>query len=259
MIYGIEAIKQLVRTLQIEQNQLMRELSKMPPGRLYQEKRGDNTFYYQRQSGANGIVRLGISKHTKFVYQLARKEFLITMVKNQRSAKLWADLFSNKIDFEVWEKSIEQVSKKFPSIPRGAFLLGAQYESNAKQICAMFPNGTIHRTQGGIWVRSKSELIIAEILESFGIPYQYEVDLPCDEYHLCPDFTVVRPRDGKVVYWEHFGMTHDEEYLHKMDLKLVRYRRMNIKPWDNLMISYDREDGSLDLGIIRSMIDSWLR
>jgi len=183
---------------------------------------------------------------------------MIKTKKQEDLMKLINDI-SSKMSLHSWLDAAETASKKFPAMPPEVFLLGDQYESHPIHRSTMFLEGTIHRSQRGVLVRSKSELIIADTLESLGIPYQYEVDLPYDDYHLSPDFTMIRPRDGKVIFWEHFGMTHDEEYLSKMDIKLGRYRNMNIQPWNNLMISYDREDGSLDVGLIRALVDGWLR
>ena len=64
-----------------------------------------------------------------------------------------------------------------------------------------------HRTRKGDSVRSKSEVVVADILHTLGISYQYEEPLlsrsdPKD-FRL-PDFTA--SFDGDVYYWEHLGM-----------------------------------------------------
>lgn len=259
MAYDVEILKQLMWRLQNEHKLAFYELSKLPEGRLYREMIRGESYYYHVMGYGKERTRKGITKNTRLVYQLARKEYLMIEIKKQEeSMKLISDI-STKMNLQSWIDAAETVSKKFPAMPPEVFLLGDQYESQPIHRSTMFMEGTIHRTQRGVMVRSKSELIIADMLESLGIPYQYEVDLPYDDYHLCPDFTVIRPRDGKVIFWEHFGMTHEEEYLRKMDIKMDRYRSMNIQPWNNLIISYDREDGSLDVCLIRALVDGWLR
>jgi hypothetical protein len=255
----METLKQLMGRLNSEQKQAIQQLSQLPEGRLYQEKHGDRTYYYHLLGKGKARIGKGITKDQRLIYQLARKEYLLVVLKKQEAGMKWIEGISAKMDLDAWQDAVEEASKRFPALVPAVFLLGDQYEPHPTCRSNMFLGGTIHRSQRGVLVRSKSELFIADMLESLGIPYQYEIELPYGGYHLCPDFTVVRPRDGKVIFWEHFGMTHDGEYLRKMDLKLDKYRNMEIRPWDNLMISYDKEAGSLDVGLIRALIEGWLK
>jgi len=69
----------------------------------------------------------------------------------------------------------------------------------------------IHKTESGIWVRSKSEVIIANILYRSNIDFQYEEKLyytPTQWKE--PDFTI--RHNGKIWYWEHLGLLGDEQY-----------------------------------------------
>ncbi len=56
-------------------------------------------------------------------------------------------------------------------------------------------------------VRSKSEVIIADILGGEGIPYRYEYPIYIKGIgRFYPDFTVLNVRKRKEIYWEHMGM-----------------------------------------------------
>ena len=69
----------------------------------------------------------------------------------------------------------------------------------------------IHKTLSGDLVRSKSEVIIANILYNHQIPFVYEKMLyASDGSCFLPDFTV--SWKGKEYYWEHLGMLDDENY-----------------------------------------------
>ncbi len=73
--------------------------------------------------------------------------------------------------------------------------------------------GHKHRTNNGEMVRSKSEVIVANILARLGIYYEYEKRLhnPYDNSDsISPDFTI--HHDGKVFYWEHLGMLQKPSY-----------------------------------------------
>lgn len=71
--------------------------------------------------------------------------------------------------------------------------------------------GKIHKTENGIWVRSKSEVIIANILYRSGIEFQYEEKLYYNASQwIEPDFTI--RHNGKTWFWEHLGLLGDEQY-----------------------------------------------
>ena len=69
----------------------------------------------------------------------------------------------------------------------------------------------IHKTESGIWVRSKSEVIIANILYRSGIDFEYEEKLfYTPKKWKEPDFTI--RHNGNTWYWEHLGLLGDELY-----------------------------------------------
>lgn len=81
----------------------------------------------------------------------------------------------------------------------------------------------IYQTVDGNRVRSKSEVIICDLLAKEGIKYKYEEKLYyTDSDYILPDFTIYTDK-GKI-YWEHFGMVGIEEYDEKMQKKLRIYR-----------------------------------
>lgn len=96
------------------------------------------------------------------------------------------------------------------------------YETNP-----VYPEGKKFRTQTGIYVRSKSEKIIADTLTAYQIPYRYEAALHLD-YPIYPDFTIRHPETGEIYYYEHFGMVDNSDYRSKMLDKIDMYLRHGI-------------------------------
>ena len=109
-------------------------------------------------------------------------------------------------------------------------------------------------TSRGLLVRSKSELLIAEMLYKYGIEFRYE-----QVYHLpglppmAADFTI-RRADGKLFIWEHEGLVNSRSYLARQQRKAECYSKLGYVPWDNLIITYDTSDGEIDLRIVESII-----
>lgn len=87
-----------------------------------------------------------------------------------------------------------------------------------------YEEGKIHRTLTQEMVRSKSEVIIANMLFEREIPFQYEVPLyaPDGTFYL-PDFTI--NWQGEEWYWEHLGMLHNERYRSHWETKHAWYEK----------------------------------
>lgn len=85
----------------------------------------------------------------------------------------------------------------------------------------------IHKTENGIWVRSKSEVIIANILYRSNIDFKYEEKLYYTKTQWKePDFTI--RHNGNIWYWEHLGLLGDEQYNEDWQIKKQIFKDLNI-------------------------------
>ena len=102
-----------------------------------------------------------------------------------------------------------------------------------------YEENKIHRTLSGIMVRSKSELIIANLLYERGIPFKYETQLraPDGTPGPLPDFTIVW--NGEEWYWEHLGMLEKEEYKSHWEVKKEWYKTHGLSK--RLIITEERK------------------
>jgi hypothetical protein len=124
----------------------------------------------------------------------------------------------------------------------------------------------IHRTRKGFLVRSKSELIIADLLYSKEIDFEYERPLKAaDGTWRSPDFTIVDDTTGTTYYWEHLGMLRRPSYRRKWSEKLEWYRREGVLPHKEgggpngtLVTTEDGADGSISSAEIESLVDELL-
>jgi len=92
------------------------------------------------------------------------------------------------------------------------------------QLRGWFEEGRIHRTLADTMVRSKSEVIISNMLHEREIPFQYEVPLyASDGSFFLPDFTITWR--GEKYYWEHVGMLHRADYRAHWKTKKTWYGR----------------------------------
>lgn len=89
-------------------------------------------------------------------------------------------------------------------------------------------NRLINRTLRGEDVRSKSELIIANILYHFGIDYEYEGVLELGGKTKRPDFIIEDELSDKKYFWEHLGMLNKRSYKKKWEEKKEWYQENGI-------------------------------
>lgn len=72
------------------------------------------------------------------------------------------------------------------------------------------PENKIYETDCHEFVRSKSEMNIANLLNQMGIPYRYEAELILPKGGVrYPDFTLLNVKTRETVYYEHFGLLDD--------------------------------------------------
>ena len=84
--------------------------------------------------------------------------------------------------------------------------------------------GKIHEALSGDMLRSKSEVIIANMLHERGVPFRYEQPLFAGDGTLrLPDFTVTWA--GKTYYWEHLGRLELTDYAQEWEQKRAWYER----------------------------------
>ena len=127
-------------------------------------------------------------------------------------------------------------------------------------------SGLIHKTRKGIAVRSKSEVIIADLLYAKEIEFQYERALRvADGSWRSPDFTIEDDTTGITIYWEHLGMLQRPSYRRKWEQKLAWYKRNGILPHidgggpnGTLVTTEDGDDGSISSADIEALVDELL-
>lgn len=119
------------------------------------------------------------------------------------------------------------------------------------------------RTSNGEIVRSKSELIIAEALNKYKVPYFYErpfyqISVGSRMSNLYPDFTCFNRRTGRTYYWEHLGMMDNAEYATKNIRRVMEYSIEGVFPGSELILSFETAEVPLSTDYIKALIKNYL-
>lgn len=120
-------------------------------------------------------------------------------------------------------------------------------------------NGNIFREEEKIYgtkkeemVRSKSEVLLADMFYDLGIPYRYECELNLKNgKRLFPDFTLLKKSTREEIYHEHLGMMDEEDYLNHNLAKIEEYRKNGIFIGKNLILTFESASCPLNIGDIR--------
>lgn len=119
-----------------------------------------------------------------------------------------------------------------------------------------FEEKRIHRTKDGTMVRSKSEVIIYNMLLDNGVVPYYEEKLVLGDTYKLPDFTIIDEDSGETIIWEHLGMMGNPEYRRRWEEKKALYAEYGITEENgNLIVTQDSLEGAIDSEAIQRIID----
>ena len=108
------------------------------------------------------------------------------------------------------------------------------------------PEHLIFETSDGHFVRSKSELIIYEILLSLGLHFRYDSELKLwNGKTIYPDFIIYHPIEKKLIILEHFGKMDDPEYAMSNMLRLKEYAKSGYSLGRDLFFTIESKEQPL--------------
>ena len=253
-----KAKKQLVLLTQIEQS-IRLQTKKAPKGILRLSKSNGTFQYYSIKNGKRHYIR---KKDLTIAQALAQRDY---------NKKLQTFLKSNIYALKIFTKHYapQNCTDLFQKLPTARKILvkpafvdnltyAKQWQAQKYEPNKDFPQGNFFTTKGE-HVRSKSEVIIANILNTHGIPYHYETPVKLNSsYTFHPDFLCLNKRTRQEFYWEHCGKMDDSEYSANLVKRLVIYAQKNIIPGKNLILSMETLEQPLSTKDIENLIKTFL-
>ena len=113
-----------------------------------------------------------------------------------------------------------------------------------------------YRTLKGEYVKSKSEVIIADRFTYYGVPYVYEITTASDAFvdMRYPDFLILNKSTKEEFYWEHLGKMGDPQYAAKNQIKMEQFAKQGMILGKNLIVSFECGDRPLSTEYVDSVI-----
>ena len=231
----------------------------MPDGSLSVLEKKDDIYYYQNVyvDGERKNIYLDphIDEHRTIIKELMEKKTLVhgmpILRRNVKSLGRTANIL------QVYHPNMFQYGDK----------LGSEYYLEG-DVCVKdwlkkpecqnpsYLEHVIHETKRGPKVRSKSEVIISDIVYDHNILYKNETRLWINGRWIYPDLELLHPKTRKLFWWEHLGKLEDPNYVFKNLEKInVDYARSGIEVGKNLILTYETKD----MPLTRSMVEERLK
>ncbi|MCR5249375.1 MAG: hypothetical protein K6E50_02070 [Lachnospiraceae bacterium] len=227
-------------------------------GRLRAVKHGKGYQFFLRRSGerANGeyIKKKDIRK-AEMLAQIEYDEKLVAVL--QQAIEAFSKCKDSGID-DFSEEVLQRVAPGKRRLVDTIFVSDQCYLKNwmAQEYTGMgFREGSSEfYTRRGLRVRSKSEVIIADMLDELDVPFLFEKPLCLKNGTVYPDFTLLNLRERKELYWEHFGMMDDREYRDDALMKMREYEADGLFQYDSVIWTFETGKKPLNTRELRKMI-----
>lgn len=258
------------RDITVEENLLhayQKLLEEMPPGRLSTKKNKSNIYYYYTDEATGKQIYIPY-RNKQLICDLKQKRLLQEAIKIlENNLKYQKKLLRHYRDYDT-----NHIQKALPQVYSDATLSAyeSRYSFLDKKTWTQDPyrknpyhrENLIHKTSFGLMVRSKSEVLIAELLHAAGIPFRYDCELNIRGrdgrfHHYYPDFTILTPQ-GDTIYWEHLGRLDDTDYAWSTFNKILDFYDNHIVAPDNLILTMDGPTGTIDAAAIDRIIKGQL-
>lgn len=277
-------LSEIIRVANKELDRLEKLLKKInaflcdtPEGCLKWQKKNGKTYYYQqyvktdekKQDEKNSFKwsRKYIKKEEILIAkQLAHKHYYLLarpiIEKQIKELKKFIDRYpKNELEEIYDELSIERKNLVAP-VCMSVKEQVRKWEEETYEKPTMYSENLKYETEQGDLVRSKSEVIIANILyhnrEDILYKYEYPLTLIVNgiEKTFYPDFTIINKHTGKITYWEHAGRMDDPYYTGDFVKKMNTYVSNGLLPGRDVILTFETQGNSLDIGVVKRLVKS---
>ena len=222
--YVLTSISHRIRYLHDVKTKKESQLNKTVTGHLRVVRTGKRVQFFLRERPDDRSGRYIRKKDIGIAKAIAQKDY---------DVKLLA-VVSHELAF------LEKLQKSYP-------------QPSAENVYEQLSPAPEYTTDKGEQVRSKSELIIANLLSKLGIPYRYEAPLALKRFGtVYPDFTILNMRTRKTIYYEHFGMMDDVDYCNKALMKIQHYVENGFYPGESFFFTFETGSVSISLRLLEN-------
>ena len=248
------------RRLEVEIDSLHQQLKGKPRGKLICVHNGKYVKWYESYKGNIKYIK---KSNRRLAEQLAIKKYILAKLVNIEKEKKAIESYINmlrkrnkeSLEYFFDEECYQELLKQYLE-PEAQELL--EWKNQPYMRNPFHPENCIHKSTSGNIVRSKSELFIDMALYENRIPFRYECELTIGASIIYPDFTIKHNTAGKLIYWEHFGMIDNPQYMENALAKIKLYAQAGILPGEQLIMTFETAEMPLSVERINQVIRDYL-
>lgn len=254
-------LEKIVLNLKNTNKSITQSIKSRPKGKLHIHVNG-NYRTLLRITGKKGLKKEYITRNKNLARVLAEKAVLIDRRKSLSELTARIEGLLNELD-DIWNPKLSKnemqnkarIMESFPEVARMKLTNETFWLEEPSYKNPFTENESLkYVTPGGVVVQSKSEHIIAIILEELNIPYKYGEYIFANGHEYYVDF-IIYCSDGTMIYWEHLGLAGDENYdIHNLR-KLNDYCEEGITVDKNLILTFEKD--TRDVARIKEIIRHW--
>lgn len=253
----IQRLGYVKKNLAIMSEKCSKALKGLPKGHLKCYNR-NGILYYHMISPGRKPQYLGRDS-SLLVQKLKRRRIIEEILKRADSDQNLIDRFVEEYQAVDPNLFIDGLPKVYRDVPDGlfeefGFINNKKWEGEPYNHYDAYPEHLTHRSRRGIMMRSKSEVICADIYDDYNVTIEYEKELILPNgVTMHPDFTFIRKSDNKVMIHEHCGMMDIQKYRDSYLWKQEQYINAGYIPFYDILFSFDM-DGNVNAEEIERMI-----
>lgn len=260
--FGISHIQSRVHFLQEIIKKAEMENQKLPQGSIRVVPHRKTYQYYLRteESGTQGkYMRQDTWGIVRKIFQRDYNEKIIRVAKlEEKILTKLCKLYQTETVEDVYSNMPEgkRIQVRPISETEEAFL--TRWLNMEHGTLPFDENATSYYSNAGVRVRSKSEIIIANLLEYYQIPYLYEMKLTLKNHSVrYPDFTLIDAKRHRVIFWEHLGLLDDSNYVNNALTKFKKYQENGLFLGEHIIITGENSEQPLDIVKMRELLEHY--
>lgn len=218
-------------------------------------------YYHIKEKGDTRGIYIPRDMET-FAEELAQKDYNIKIAKDLEEEIKLLNKFLEKYKAADPQAELEKLNEIRRQLITPVTLPAKDFASEWKKIKyigkQMNTEGKVLLTSCGEKVRSKSEVIIADTLARYKVPYRYEYPVKVRDYVLYPDFCCLNVRTRQEYIWEHLGMLDNPEYAEMTVQKIQAYQSSGYIIGKKLLLTMETGNIPLEQRQITAVIKEYL-
>lgn len=260
----VSSLSQSLKEIRLSIFAIEQSIKTSPSGSLRMSKEKEGVFRYYRIRKKGDTVGTYINSSEKaLINKLAQKGYDIKVLRElkaeEKQIETLLKLLNENNPAKVYEKlSLSRMQLVMPFDKLQKELIIKHWKQQSVETQPFGEYESVITNKKGVRVKSKSERMLSDAFDDYGIPYIYGPKHIVEGRTYYLDFKLLNPRTLDEYAHEHFGMMDDANYIGRNIQKLRAYMRNGFVLGKNFLITMETSQAPLNYDEVRYMIEQYL-